>query len=47
MKLKKLLSIILAVIMVLGVCPVMNVFSAEERNVIDSGICGLQGDNLT
>jgi len=46
MKLKKLLSIILAVIMVLGVCPVMNVFAAEERNAIDSGICGLQGDNL-
>ncbi len=46
MKLKKLLSIFLAVIMVLGVCPVMNVFAAEERTVIDSGICGLQGDNL-
>ncbi len=46
MKLKKLLSIVLAVIMVLGVCPVMNVFAAEERTVIDSGICGLQGDNL-
>lgn len=47
MKFKKLLSVFLAVIMVLGVCPVMNVFAAEERNVIDSGICGLQGDNLT
>ncbi len=46
MKLKRLLSAFLAVIMALGVCPVMNVFAEEERNVIDSGICGLQGDNL-
>ncbi len=48
MKLKKLLSIILAVIMALGVCPVMNASAEEaERNVVDSGFCGAQGDNLT
>ncbi len=49
MKLKKLLSIILAVIMMLGVCPAMNAFAeeAEERAVVDSGFCGAQGDNLT
>ena len=48
MKLKKLLSIILAVIMALGVCPVMNASAEEsERKVIDSGFCGAQGDNLT
>ncbi len=46
MKIKKLLSIFLAVIMALGVCPVMNAFAAEERTVIDSGICGAEGDNL-
>ncbi len=46
MKLKRLLSAFLAVVMAFGVCPVMNVFAEEERNVIDSGICGLQGDNL-
>ncbi len=49
MKLKKLLSIILAVIMVLGVCPLINASAEEatERTVIDSGFCGAQGDNLT
>lgn len=46
MKVKKLLSILLAVFMVFGVCPAMNVFAAEKRTVVDSGICGLQGDNL-
>lgn len=46
MKIKKLLSVVLAVIMAFGVCPVMNVFAAEERAVVDSGICGAEGDNL-
>ena len=48
MKIKKLLSIILAVVMTLGVCPAMNVSAEEtERAVVDSGFCGAQGDNLT
>ncbi len=46
MKLKRLLSVFLAVVMAFGVCPVMNVFAAEERAVVDSGICGAEGDNL-
>lgn len=45
MKIKKLLSIFLAVIMVFSTS--VAAFAAEEeRTVIDSGICGLQGDNL-
>ena len=47
MKIKKLLSVVLAVIMAFSVCPAMNVFAVEERTVVDSGICGVQGDNLT
>ncbi len=46
MKTKKLLSIFLVVIMVLGICPLMNASAAEKRTVIDSGFCGVQGDNL-
>ncbi len=47
MKIKKLLSIILVVVMVTSVCPVLNTFATEERIAIASGICGAEGDNLT
>lgn len=47
MKIKKLLSIFLVTIIIIGVCPVMNVSAEEkERTVVDSGFCGAQGDNL-
>lgn len=46
MKLKRLLSVFLAVVMAFGACPAMNVFASEERTVVDSGICGAEGDNL-
>lgn len=48
MKMKRLLSIILAVITVFCAFPVMNVSAEDtERAVVDSGFCGAQGDNLT
>ena len=47
MKSKKLLSIILAFIMVLSVCPISVSAEESERNIVDSGFCGAQGDNLT
>ncbi len=46
MKFKKVLSVFLAVIFIFGTCTTVNAFASEERNVLASGICGLQGDNL-
>lgn len=46
MKLRKLLSIFISAVLVLGVCPIMSVFAFEERVVVSSGICGAEGDNL-
>lgn len=45
---KKILSIILATIMLLSICSAtMWAFATdEEKSVVDSGFCGLQGDNL-
>lgn len=46
MKFKKLLSVFLAVIFIFSAFSTVNAFASEDRDVIASGICGLQGDNL-
>ena len=43
--LKKLTAIILCVAMMFSTAVIA--FAAEERNIVDSGFCGAQGDNLT
>lgn len=46
MKFKKLLSVFLAVIFIFSAFTTVNAFAYEDRNVIASGICGAEGDNL-
>ena len=46
MKFKKVLSVFLAVIFIFSTFSTVNAFAYEDRNVIASGICGAEGDNL-
>lgn len=45
-KIKQLTAIILCAVIMLAVIP-MQAFAADERNVIDSGFCGADGENLS
>lgn len=45
-KIKRLTAILLCAAMLLSLIP-MSAFAADERKIIDSGFCGLQGENLT
>lgn len=47
MKIKKLLSVLFAMLFTLGIFPVMDTFAAEDKNIVASGVCGAEGDNLT
>ena len=46
MKIKKLISLILCVVLAVAVIP-MQAFAENERKTVDSGFCGAQGENLS
>ncbi|MBQ7957589.1 MAG: leucine-rich repeat protein [Clostridia bacterium] len=46
MMLKKVLSVFLAVVMAFSTFTAVNAFASEGRNVVTSGVCGAEGDNL-
>ena len=47
MNLKKILSIVFVLVMMLTVCTVMSFAEENTSGVLDSGYCGADGDNLT
>ena len=44
---KRFISIILCAILAFTAIPAVAFAAEEERSVVDSGICGAQGDNIT